>query len=202
MQVILLDETVQFDNHSKEIESLFQMINDRLADSEYHFSHLLIDGLEVYDNFAEYIEEHIHHIQTIEVIVKTVKELTHDILFTAEEYIQRATPEISHLIDELYQGPTDETWVKFQQFLEGIEWINQMLVSIDKSTYHPHNWQAYLPIMVKLQMELKNLEGSMQSEDYVLMADIVQYEFLELFNKLDKAIKTTIDHEGFRDDTN
>lgn len=202
MQVILLEETIQFDNHAQVIEPLFQMINDRLANSEYHFSHLLVDGIEVYDDFAEYIEEHIGQIKTIEVIVKTVKQLTHDILISAETYVQRATPEINHLIDELYQGPTEQTWLKFQQFLEGIEWINQMLVSIDQSTYHPHNWEEFLPVMATLQMELKNLEESMQSGDYILIADIIQYEFLEQLNKLNQVIKTTIDHEVIRDDTN
>src|SRR5690606_19853384 len=98
-QVILLEETLRFDNRPEEIEILFQKINEILSDSDYHVSHLLVDGAEVYENFDDYIEEHILNIKTIEVIVKTVKEFIHELLLTAEEYIQRATPEISFLVD-------------------------------------------------------------------------------------------------------
>lgn len=202
MQVILLEETWQFDNHPAAIEQLFQQVNERLQDSEYHFSHMLIDGTEVYENFDDYIVEHIRAIKTIEIKVNTVKEFAHELLLTTEEYIQRATPEISHVINEFYQGPTQETWDKFSQLLEGIQWIHHMLTSIDQSSYIPNNWEQYLKILASLQMELKNLEEALKHQDYILMADIIQYELLTNMSNLDQEIKTTIDHEGYRNDTN
>lgn len=202
MQVMLLGETVQFANQISEIEAIFDYINTKLEGSNYHFSHMVIDNQEVYEDVEGYIEEHIQDIETIEVKVMTVQEFVHELLFSADDYIKRASPEVNRLIEEFYQGPTEDSWHHLAQFLEGLTWLNAMFQSIDQSSYVPHNWDDYLIVKARLHNELKQLEEALQNADYTLTADIIQYEIMPILESLTNTIRVTVDREGYPQHSN
>src|SRR5690606_23610073 len=107
-------------------------INDELKENKFYFSHLIIDGIAVYNDFEIYLSEQIDIIQSIEVVVKKVEEFINDLLLSAEEYLTNAIPEMKVLADEIYQKP-EQTNEKFQQFLTALQWLNQMIETIGQS---------------------------------------------------------------------
>lgn len=196
MRVILLEETVEFANQRDEIDRLMNYITTKLEGTAYHFSHLVVDEEEVYEDVEAYLLERINEIETIEVKVKTVMEFAHDLLLSTKEYIQRASPEVERLAEEFYQTPTEDTWHNLSQFLEGLEWINAMIESIDQSSYTPHNWNDYLIIKANLYNQLQGFEEALQAGDHTLVADIVHYEILPILEELNQTITATFDREG------
>lgn len=200
MKLLLLNETYTYNNDKESLEKMFSDIMDKINGSNYHFSHLVIDGEEIYENYGEYILERLNDVKTVEVVTKTVKELIMDTLLSTESYLKRAIPEVQILADEFYQNPTHQTWEKLQQLIEGVQWIAQMILTIDQLEEKLSNWDDYLTNLATLQNELPNLLEAMENQDALLIGDIIQYEFLPIFESLQKIVTETIDNEGERPD--
>lgn len=199
MELFIRGNMIHIDEPSA--ESIIETMNEHLEDG-YFFSHFVADGEEIYNNHEQYLLEHAQTIQKLEIITKTVEQFTNDLLISAEQYINGATPEIETLVDEFYKSPTEATWHRFVQLLEGIQWLQQMITSIGNIDGQPDNYPAYVAIATTMQEQLTELEEAMQNEDNVLVGDLIQYEITPLFEKLQSEITATIDKEGYRYEAN
>ena len=200
MKLLFKGETIQVDNELS-VEFITEEINCLLA-NRYYFSHLVADGVEIYEEPEQYLEQHLHEITELEIIAKTEQEFVNDLLLTSEEYINRAVPEIEVLADQFYNNPDKESWNKFGQLLEGLQWLTHLVQTIGSVDKKPENWMNYLKASFSVNEELKNLEDALKNNDRILIADILNYEVLPFFKELKKEIQYTIDTEGYRHDPN
>lgn len=200
MKLLFKGETIQVDNELS-VEFITEEINCLLA-NRYYFSHLVADGVEIYEEPEQYLEQHLHEITELEIIAKTEQEFVNDLLLTSEEYINRAVPEIEVLADQFYNNPDKESWNKFGQLLEGLQWLTHLVQTIGSVDKKPENWMNYLKASSSVNEELKNLEDALKNNDRILIADILNYEVLPFFKELKKEIQYTIDTEGYRHDLN
>lgn len=200
MELIYKDKKI-FLKQKRSVKKIIEQINILLGDSDI-FSHLEIDGVEVYDDIECYIQNHLIDLSEILIILKTAKEIRNDILVSAEKYLENAMPTLSTLVNEFYNNPSSETWIKFSEMLEGMQWVNQVIVSLDQMQFYPSNWNEYLKLAFSLQQELKILEEAIISGDNVSIADIIQFELIDIYMSLKKEVQKTIDTEGVRIDVN
>ncbi|MFJ8257653.1 hypothetical protein ACIQ4Z_10325 [Peribacillus asahii] len=200
MELIMMDQSIQFEKQPS-VEDVIEKINELLGDN-YYFSHLIVDGIAVYDDLEQYLSEEILKIEKLEIVAQTVAAFTNDILLTAEEYLTRAEPGMVTLTDGFYQNPESKQWTSFADMLEGIQWLNQIISAIDSMKDRPRNWEGYVRLAATLEVQLQTLEEAVENSDTVLIADIIQYELIPLYQALRHEIHTTIDNEGIRDDVN
>ena len=200
MELIFKHKIIRLDNQPKTdeiIENIYEML-----DNDNYFSHFIAEGIEVFENHEEYLNKNINDINQIEIKAKTIKEFVNDILLTTEGYINRARPQLVNLSEEFYDNPNSDTWNRFTQLIEGIQWINEMLTVIENSTKKPSNWIGFLKLSTELKEELINLKEAMENIDNILIGDLIQYEIMAKFESLGNEIKITIDTEGTRYDLN
>jgi hypothetical protein len=200
MEILFQDKKIYI-KHPITVQNIFEEIQN-LISSTYYFSHFIINDKEIYEDPEYYLSENLYQIKKIEVIAKTAKELINDVLLTAEEYIERAMPEIQILIKEFYNTPSSKSWDKFVQLLEGIQWLNQIMTSLEELRERPSNWMCYIECYRTLQDEMKNLEEALEFKDHVLVADIIQYEIYPVFETLLIEIQKTIGTEERRNKVN
>lgn len=186
-----------------EVETVMDALHNLMSDKSY-FSHIIVDGEEVYTDIEMYISENIHKIHKVELMTMPAIEFVNNLLLSAENYINQAIPEILDLSEEFYQNPTSESWERFNQMLEGVDWIHQVILSVDQDSnlQKPSNWMNYISHTVKMEAGLADLHEAVENKDYILVADIVRYELVEAFDLLGKEMRTTIDTEGRRNDVN
>lgn len=199
MKLIFQDEKRILDEPS--VDVIIETINEWLS-QEYYFSYFIVNGTPIYDEPETYLDDQLENIDTLEIIGRTSKELKNDLLLSAEHYIERSIPELSTLSEQFYGTTNQETWNQFGDMLEGIQWLNQLITSIDELKIQPNNWNEYLTIAATLENELKNLEEALQNKDHVLIGDIIQYEIEPIYQSLQHEVKHSIDKEGMRHDIN
>lgn len=195
MKVYILDKVLEYNNDKSIIDSVFQEIDDILEKSKYFFSHLVIDNIEVYEDYHDYFIDNIRNIREVQVISKTLKELALNIMFSTIDYLNRAIPEINILSNEFYKIPTEQSWSKLSDLLEGIGWIVDSFVTIDTnsrlrdivSSYE--EWNHYAKDIYSLQELLGELEGAMETQDTVSMGDIISYEISPLFQSMKEKLE-------------
>ncbi|WP_338655520.1 hypothetical protein V6B14_04940 [Sporosarcina psychrophila] len=200
MELVFQEQQIKF-NKTPFSDEVIETING-LLDEKYYFSHFIADGTEIYEDHEAYLNINLDRIEKLEIIAKTEKEFLNDLLLSAEDYLERAKPELAALVDGFYSNPTAETHTNFGQLMDGFQWLDEMLPLIVNSKERPPNGEMYIELTQTLRTEIAQLEEAVENSDNVLIGDIIQYELLPIFEQLETIIGESIDMVGTRYDLN
>src|SRR5690625_3595105 len=100
MQLIYKDEQIKLNRDQSALTAIFEKVSKLIGQKDTVFSHLVIDGIDVYENHEVYINNKISQIMKIEIITKSVKEMIWETMESVQEYLERAVPALKELIDE------------------------------------------------------------------------------------------------------
>ncbi|WOV88360.1 hypothetical protein QWT69_04345 [Sporosarcina oncorhynchi] len=182
-------------------EEVIEHINEHVTEG-FHFSHIIVDGEEVYDDHEEYLEEHLASIEQLEVIIKSEKEFMNDVLLSAEEYLIRANPEVT-AVAKAFQGvPTQDSWEQFEMLLGGAGWLSDMLKIVSSSKERPTNWKAYKDFAGNLHSELSKLGKAVEKKKNNEISKVIKQGVLPIFERLQTELGKTIDSEFTRKNLN
>lgn len=187
MNIYIQDKVMEFENNPEIIEQIFNSINEYLNEEDLQFSHLIIDGKEINDNFDSYIVENIESIKEIEVVAVPIAEMVNETIMSTEQYAKNAIPIINKLAEEFYQKPNENTWLQLTDLFEGIQWIIQSLTQINLiessndivSDYEI--WNEYVQEVSKLNDIIPELENAILNKDNILIGDMLLYEIIPVF---------------------
>ncbi|MEK4825829.1 hypothetical protein NSS71_14950 [Niallia sp. FSL W8-0951] len=190
MELYLSGEMLIYENSVENIDMLIQKINEDLEKNKLYFSHLIINGKEVYSDFEEQIMEQINTIEKIELVTKTIDEFINDLTVSLNEYSNRAIPSIKQLTEQFYQTPTEEAWGMLQDLLEGLNWVYSTIKSIGNTELNEYK-ENLLNIANHFEVELPNLLDAIENYDYILIGDIISYEILPQFESIGSVTEKT-----------
>lgn len=199
MRVKILDQEWELANDPSSIGELFSKIEEKLDGTGYIFSSLTVDGVEIETDYALYLGQRINEIQEIKVGVKSFRTLMMETMQSTVDYLERACPEVENLSVEFYRGPTNESWSKFDQLLEGIKWLLEAVTAIE--SYHPGT-EPRSRRGEEFQEKIKLLQEALENSDHVLLGDLLQYEISPFFSTLEKEIQELLKTEGYANDLN
>jgi len=194
MRLHILDRTLEYENKIDSFDDMIKFINDSVKKSNLVFSHLIIDGVEVYNEFYDYSLDNIKNIEDIKVVTKTIKEISKEIMLSTIDYIERAIPEIKILSNEFYRTPSSNSWSKLMDLLEGFKWIMDAFIAIDTNSQlkdiveNYEEWNLYAQDIYSLKELLVEFEEILKNSDYVSTADILSYEIVPLFDRMKEKL--------------
>lgn len=203
VKVFIEDKIVKYENKKEEVANILGDIDDLIEKSGKTLSHIIVDGIELYNSYKDYLLDNIEHIEEIRVIILTYDELVGDILISSLEYLDRTPAIIDGLANSFYRSPSKESWNDLSDLLGGISWIISTFTSIDKdnrlrsivSSYE--SWNMYAKEVFTLGEILRELENALSSKDYISIADILSYEigstFREMGNILSGFVRREVD---------
>lgn len=169
---------------------------------------MIIDGIEVYDNFYEYILDNINVIEKVEVITQTYKELVNSVLVSTINYIERIQSRIEELANSFYKKPSQSSWKDLQDLLDGISWIMNSFAMIDQDNRlrdlvpSYESWNLYAMEVFSLKELLSDFEEALLNKDYVSIADILSYELVSIFKGMNVKLLTLVSREDGINDIN
>lgn len=201
MIIHILDKSLEYENKQEVLDTIFKEIDNIVNSANMIFSHLIIDGQEVYNDFYDYFLDNMKNIQEVKVVTRTAKEAFEEILLSTIDYLNRAIPEIEVLSNEFYKTPSRESWGKLGDLLEGVKWIMDTFMIIDadfdlKNIVNRYeDWNIYAEDIYKLNEILIEFEEILENSDFVSTADILSYEIIPLFNDMKKKLEKLISEE-------
>lgn len=190
MKIIIQDQIIEVENDETKIESYLDRIEVILRERNIKLSYLIIDERPIYKNFPDYLNTHIHEINTIIVIADEDASLVYEVLVSTENYLKKVMLQLDNLSDEFYKQPDNETWIKLGDLFEGIQWLIETVVKIDgtqkvnSTTYNYEIWNEYVQLVADLSSIIKEMELALLNRDNILMGDLLHYEVTPLFQKI------------------
>lgn len=201
LRFYILDKVLEFKNDKKELDNIFNEINQVISDSNCILYCLDIDGKQIYDDYYEYFFENIAQINEVKAITKTFDDLVMDTIISTKDYLDRAIPEIERLADDYYRTPTQDSWNHLAQLLEALQWIMNSFFTIDKNcniekvvkSYEA--WNLYAKDVYSLKDLMYEFEEVLNSQDYISIADILAYEIFPLFKQMINKLSLLVGEE-------
>lgn len=164
------------------VSSILSVVRDIIDESDKIFYGLKINGQEVYEHFEMVLEENKATLETVEPMLVTKEQWTADTLYSIYEYTHNALPKAAELVENFYDNPREDAWVQLSYLIEGLQWI--------------HSTSEYLPEYASLldsSSLLENLNTAVTQLDLVLIGDLIQYEIVPYYEKIQTQLVATIE---------
>ncbi|NLV17268.1 MAG: hypothetical protein GXY50_08690 [Syntrophomonadaceae bacterium] len=191
MKLVIDDQVWELENSKTGIEEMIKLLEEKsISAADQFFSHLLIDDIAVYDDFAGYLQENISNVSQIRAEFLTVSEYTHELLISAKDYLNRAIPAIDQLADSFYNQVDSGSWLQVNHLLEGIQWLLETFETIDSlpnlagliDDYRL--WNIYSQSLRELQESVTQLDDPLKFADFVTVGDMLLYEIKPALEKM------------------
>jgi len=110
-------------------------------------------------------------------------ELERETLKTANEYMNNLISGVKHSVELLYGGNETEGFSMIPSICEGIQWITQVLVLTGNKN------KDLVDILFK---KLEEIVESFENKDYILVADLLNYELLQVLEDIKMDVEENL----------
>src|SRR5690625_1174454 len=192
MKLIYKDEATTLARNELAFEQIFKKVNKLMEKELLIFSHLIVDGAEVYNNHEQYINERLHNIAQIEIVMRTTKEMIHETMVSIYNYLTDAIPSIQNLVEQSYSGFQEETWNNLAQLVEGMEHIVSFINFTRKVDEKPSNWEQINDAFSTCEQQFKTLLTALEQQDTIEITFILSSGIQPAYEQLKSAINAAI----------
>lgn len=105
-----------------------------------------------------------------------------EVVASYKNYIQNLPEGANYIAEQLAEGKHDEGLVAIQDFSEGMLWLIEV-----KPLLEEHGVMIALPIN-QIQEFLVEINGGIAKKDWVLVADLFEYEIASFFEEQAQGI--------------
>ena len=102
-------------------------------------------------------------------------------LANAKEYLEKLIPGFQKAADLFRMGNEQEAHKFYLQILDGIDWFSQVVLNIVKSRGNQVEGQSLGDRQEKLTGLMAQMLEANQNQDWVLMADLLEYEMIPYY---------------------
>jgi hypothetical protein len=182
MQLIILGQVYEFDNATESIPLIISKTQQITESTKMVLSHMIIDDQEIYEDFDGYLHDNILEMKKLEIILINFEHMFSEMVHSASDYLERALPAINILANDFYQTPTEDTWARFAQLLDGLSWLTECMELFNEYSQEKVQLGEY-------KEKLSELEDAVKNNDLVLVGDLLTYEVLPILENF----KTSVD---------
>jgi hypothetical protein len=170
------------------VKKLFSQIDETMKEFQVHFSHLVVDGVEVTDAPLDYLKQNRKDIKEVEIFFLTLEQYIGQVIGIMDEFLKKALPALKEISDEFYARPNDESWSRLDACLNGISSLIGIINDLVSIPELDGKTTAFSSIGESIGLHLENLKNAANLEDYTLIADILRFELVVFLEKLDSAV--------------
>ncbi|MFQ5443653.1 MAG: hypothetical protein ACE5EK_03445 [Nitrospinales bacterium] len=193
MKIIINGREESIDFEGDTLGHAFAEIKKHPSSTEKIISQLRLNDKEISWDTKENLETPLSDTDTIEVEFSTLNEIILKNINNAEHYLQKLIPGIEKAA-ELFQTENEQDANKyFLIIIDGIDWFSQVLDGVMKAAgLDPSSIELKGETLQNRKNHLIDLMGKMldanQNKDWVLMADLLEYEIAPYYKEWTQLI--------------
>lgn len=180
MKVTIYGATFDMDINGKSIGELFDMIEAQ----GYVVYQVFADEKDI-SNISESEFQKLGEIEHLEVVVKELKELTLETLKEANEFIPEYIERIERFLDRIHEGTETARFIMVEQLVDTLKWFTTLLENIDYQEEDIDKDKFF----TRWAETIENLLGAVEIKDFVLLADVLEYELIPVLKEYQRFIQ-------------
>ena len=140
-----------------------------------------LEGQEVSSSAQDTLMTSTSSIELLELELAYLADLLANNLGNAKEYLEKLIPGFQKAADLFRMGNEQEAHKFYLQILDGIDWFSQVVLNIVKSRGNQVEGQSLGDRQEKLPGLMAQMLEANQNQDWVLMADLLEYEMIPYY---------------------
>ncbi|MZH45545.1 MAG: hypothetical protein F3739_00680 [Nitrospinae bacterium] len=170
-------------------ETLEEVLNAILKSrQDSYVRRIWLDGQEVSSSTPDTLKTSSATVDLLELELAQLKDLLANNLSNAKEYLEKLIPGFQKAADLFRMGNEQEANKFYLQIIDGIDWFSQVVLTIINAQQHALDGQS----LEERQKKLNELMGQMleanKNQDWVLMADLLEYEMVPFYEEWQKVL--------------
>lgn len=183
MQFIFQDQAIHLPERDPgAVRQFMEQINKALNENGLVFSHFLVSGMPYYGDIYSLVDEYWNKELPVEIVGITEEEWLSEAKREILGYVGRAAGILQELSQTLYTGESSPAiWRQMSDLSEGMEYLLKIF-SKTRILSNPD------PIISGIQSVSVQLVQALEARDLVLLADLITYEILPLFQQIKERL--------------
>jgi hypothetical protein len=147
-----------------------------------------LDGQEVSSDSQDTLKTSTASVVLLELELAELQDLLANNLTNAKDYLVKLIPGFQKAADLFRMGNEQEANQYYLQVLDGIEWFSQVIiiiVSTQENKFEEKNLEERQKKLTDLMSQM--LEAN-QNQDWVLMADLMEYEMIPFYKDWEEVL--------------
>ena len=170
-------------------ETLEKVLNSILKSRQGSYvRRIWLDGQEVSSSTPDTLKTSSATVDLLELELAQLRDLLANNLSNAKEYLEKLIPGFQKAADLFRMGNEQEANKFYLQIIDGIDWFSQVVLTIINAQQNVLEGQS----LEERQKKLNELMGQMleanKNQDWVLMADLLEYEMVPFYEEWQKVL--------------
>ena len=140
-----------------------------------------LDGQEVSSDSQDTLKTSPTSVGLLELELAELQDLLANNLTNAKDYLVRLIPGFQKAADLFRMGNEQEANQYYLQVLDGIEWFSQVVIIIVSTQENKSEEKSLEERQKKLTDLMSQMLEANQNQDWVLMADLMEYEMIPFY---------------------
>ena len=140
-----------------------------------------LDGQEVSSDSQDILKTSPTSVGLLELELAELQDLLANNLTNAKDYLVRLIPGFQKAADLFRMGNEQEANQYYLQVLDGIEWFSQVVIIIVSTQENKSEEKSLEERQKKLTDLMSQMLEANQNQDWVLMADLMEYEMIPFY---------------------
>ena len=163
-------------------ETLKEVLDAILKNREdSYIRRVWLDGQEVSSTAQDSLMTSTSSIALLELEVANLQDVLANNLVNVKEYLEKLIPGFQKAADLFRMENEQEANKYYLQILDGVDWFSQVIVTIMQSWGEKLEGQSLEERQKKQTEFMAQMLEANQNQDWVLMADILEYEMIPLY---------------------
>lgn len=190
MNILLNGQTLAIEGLEPEVTvlQLLDTVEESLKGTGATIVEIILDGQSFSPDENEKIEEFkVLSFKKIEFVAATIQEMVAAAFEDGEEGLQHLEEIALEVAADLRLGRVKEAMDSYLEFVDGIEWFITMLKNAEKA-FAGNMTESSVEadrqtVMTRLSEQMSSVQAAQEAEDWVGMADVLEYEFPEVLRE-------------------
>ncbi|GGH33041.1 hypothetical protein [Paenibacillus segetis] len=168
----------------KEFDKIWLECTSEIYQAERLIYSVDIDGQVLYNQYEEFIHEHLQQIKHIQIKTLSKLESIQETEEQMSQYLNKFVPGMNAIADRMYGDMNAELWGELASGLEGLQWIVKSFEFLE-FLYNPDvlNYSILANFYTNLKNIIKDLDANLSGDDLVAVADLIKYELVPCLEK-------------------
>src|SRR5690625_4258160 len=191
------DEEMTLPREHTAFNMVIEKVNEIISQENMIFSHLIIDGNDIYEDHENYMVDRLNEIIQIEIVAKSANEMIWETMESVHQYLNRAIPAIEQLVIDSENEFSEQSWLGIQQLSEGMEWMLQFVTFTRRANQQPANWDKVSDSFERCEQQFAELLKASENKDTVLIRHLLSRGIIPTYETLKMNLKTSLEDIKF-----
>ncbi len=147
-----------------------------------------LDGQEVSSDSQDTLKTLTTSVELLELELAELQDLLANNLTNAKDYLVKLIPGFQKAADLFRMGNEQEANQYYLQVLDGIEWFSQVVIIIVSTQKNKYEEKSLEERQKKLTDLMSQMLEANQNQDWVLMADLMEYEMIPFYKDWEELL--------------